>query len=134
MDECDMIELSGTDLVLYLKFLKMSAYMFLLLTVINCAIMIPIYATGHPLGGQPDNIDLTKVTIINALGSTTKVWISMAFVYVNSAAAYFMIYMFWRTTQKFSFYSYKSSTTFTKTDISLHTILIRNIPRHLEPK
>lgn len=129
-----MIELSGTDLVLYLKYLKMSAYLFLLLSVINCAIMIPIFATGHPLQGLPDNIDLSKVTVVNALGSDSKVWVAFVFVYVNSAAAYLMIYLFWRTTQRFSFYNYKSSTNFTKTDISLHTLLIRNIPRNIDPQ
>jgi hypothetical protein len=95
--------------------------------------MIPIYATGHPLDGHPEYIDLSKVTIVNALGIPAKVWVAFAFVYINSAAAYFMIYLFWKQTQKYSFYNYKSSTNFTKTDISLHTILIRNIPKNLEP-
>jgi len=46
--EEDLTELQGTDLTLYLKFLKTCAIIFLVLTVLNSLGMIPLYITGEP--------------------------------------------------------------------------------------
>ena len=105
MDEPDMIELAGSDFTLYLKFLKFTAIMFLLLSLINCAILIPIYATGKPRENEVV-INLSKITILNIFGSREKVWVSFGFVYINSIAAYIIVYLFWKSTQRLSFHNY----------------------------
>lgn len=89
--EEDLIELSGADFALYLKFLKSQAIMFLVLSIINCAILIPIYYKGYP---QPNEIvlDFSKTSIINILGTPSRVWVAFAFVFINSIAAYIIVY------------------------------------------
>ena len=46
LDENTMVRLMGVDLVLYLKFLKNQAVMFLLLFAINFTILVPLYYSG----------------------------------------------------------------------------------------
>jgi Late exocytosis, associated with Golgi transport len=46
----DLKVISGTDGALYIIFLRYSAKLFAVITLINLIIVIPIYATGSPVG------------------------------------------------------------------------------------
>ncbi|MFO0117987.1 MAG: hypothetical protein ACK521_10385 [bacterium] len=41
--------MNGTDYTLYLVYLRYAGWVCLILTLINCAVMIPIYASGKPM-------------------------------------------------------------------------------------
>ena len=46
--ESDMIQLVGTDFTLFTKYLKYNAMMFAVMTILNFAILLPVYLTGSP--------------------------------------------------------------------------------------
>ena len=48
MKDHDLKEICGTDVALYIVFLRLSAKFFAWLTVFNCAVLIPLYVTGYP--------------------------------------------------------------------------------------
>ena len=53
----DINKFIGTDYALVMKYLKMNGILFLVSTVINCIVLIPTYATGHPLNNQSVDSD-----------------------------------------------------------------------------
>lgn len=48
MKDNDLKEICGTDVALYIVFLRLSAKFFAWLTVFNCAVLIPLYILGYP--------------------------------------------------------------------------------------
>jgi hypothetical protein len=44
----DLKLICGTDVALYIVFLRLSAKFFAWITVFNCAVLIPIYIMGYP--------------------------------------------------------------------------------------
>lgn len=58
---------------------------------------MPVYANGDPLKGE-ETLSFSKITIINVLGSPSKIWLAFGFVILNSIAAYLVVYRFWKET------------------------------------
>lgn len=42
-------KMNGTDYTLYLVYLRYAGWVCLILTLVNCSLMIPIYASGKPM-------------------------------------------------------------------------------------
>jgi hypothetical protein len=47
-----LLEINGIDYTLYLVMLRYFAVFCAVLTFFNCAVMVPVYMTGHPVGGK----------------------------------------------------------------------------------
>lgn len=45
----DLIQLNGVDYTLYLVYLRYAATLFTAITLFNCLVMIPVYASGKPI-------------------------------------------------------------------------------------
>jgi hypothetical protein len=54
IDDKMLLELNGSDYTLYLIFIKHSIGVFLALTAFALVFLYPIYASGDPDGGTPD--------------------------------------------------------------------------------
>ena len=48
LDDDDIQKMNGTDYTLYLVYLRFAAWVCLVITIINCLIMMPLYASGKP--------------------------------------------------------------------------------------
>lgn len=75
------------------------SYFFLVLVIINCATLIPIYATADP---EEKVITLAETTVINVWLSEWRVWIAFVFILINAALAYALAFKFWRATLVYS--------------------------------
>ena len=132
--EEDMIQLSGTDLVLYLKFQKNNSYLFLILMILNCSVLLPIYITGDPDYSNGIIVgDLDKLTIINVSAQRWKLWVSFSFVIINTLISYLMLFRFWQRTLQWSKKCVRTTEEYTEKDISTHSILIYGLPTWLKP-
>jgi hypothetical protein len=118
--------------VLYLKFQKYACLMFFVLMLINCGFLIPLYYSGQPLEGQHLS-SLSELTILNLFGTQNKVWYSFASVFINSVGAYIIIYKFWKGTVELKIKRHEMHVKFTQREISKHTIMIKGIPKSLDP-
>lgn len=106
--------------------------MYFILMLVNCGFLIPLYYTGQPLPNQSIS-PLSELTILNLFGLQNKVWYAFASVFINSAGAYFIIYKFWKGTVELRTKRNESQIKFTQREISKHTILIKGIPKTLNP-
>jgi len=45
----DLIQLNGVDYTLYLVYLRYAAMLFAAVTLFNCLVIMPVYASGEPI-------------------------------------------------------------------------------------
>jgi ABC-type sulfate transport system permease component len=95
VNEEDLQELQGTDLVLYMKFTKYLAFLFFGLMCLNLLVLLPTYATGTPAASYQVS-DFTKLTVVNVTASARRIWASFALTLVNGLLALYTVYRFWR--------------------------------------
>lgn len=74
IDDKMLLELNGSDYTLYLIFIKHSIGVFLALTAFALVFLYPIYASGDPDGGTPDQFQdkMNKLTIGNVSANDGK--------------------------------------------------------------
>ena len=109
----DMKIISGTDGALYVMFLRFVSLLFLVLTVVNCIFIIPIYISGDPSPKQLAALyqqnqtyyDLYKVTVINISDNGTKVAGTFSLiVLLTSTMSFFFTFLYWK---KATFWKYR---------------------------
>lgn len=98
MNEDDLIELQGTDLVLYMKFVRYLSYLFLGLMILNISVLLPVYTTGIARGDLHIS-QFSVLTIVNASASDFRVWVTFVFILINSLAALYLLYRFINTSK-----------------------------------
>jgi len=135
MSDHDLQTISGADCVLYLKFQKYTFYLFGLLSLLNCASLIPIYTTGNPKPSEADYLsDLGRLTVLNITDSKAKIWAVFSFIILNTVVTYVFLYKFWRLTQSFAHSRHSHDHSLTQKDVALHTIFVRGIPEGINPR
>jgi len=68
----DLVQLNGVDYTLYLVYLRYAATLFAAITLFNCLVMMPVYASGDPTVNQFMNYTestLNDVTVLNITAS-----------------------------------------------------------------
>ena len=68
----DLVQLNGVDYTLYLVYLRYAATLFAAITLFNCLVMMPVYASGEPIVNQYLNYTdstLNEVTVLNITAS-----------------------------------------------------------------
>lgn len=88
--------MQGTDLVLYIKFVKYQAYLFFVLMMLDVSVLIPTYLTGHPKDDAQIS-DFSKLTIVKSSADSPRIWVSFIFVFLNSVIALLGVYKYWIT-------------------------------------
>lgn len=135
----DLKLICGTDVALYIVFLRLSAKFFAWLTVFNCAILIPIYLTGYPetqadvqdINGDTSLVAL--ITIMNITGHKEKVTIVyflMTSFYVF--AAFIFMYFYWRRSLEWRYKKHSHKDKFMDHDIALHSIMVTNLEKDVD--
>jgi len=83
IEEQELVEKIGLDAVIFLRFLRMLRNIFLILTIIGCAILIPINVVGgHDLYSQWRNIaTLMKFTPQYIFGQKFWAYVALAYVF-----------------------------------------------------
>jgi Late exocytosis, associated with Golgi transport len=66
VDEEDLQELQGTDLVIYMKFMKYMAYLFGIIMCLNLVVLMPVYSAKlqKPAGSQIHISDYSLLAIL----------------------------------------------------------------------
>ena len=130
----DLKLICGTDVALYIVFLRLSAKFFAILTILNCAIFMPIYITGYPANendvkdkeGRTSLISL--ITIINITGYKEKVmaiYVLMTSIYVLCVFGF--MYFYWKRSVEWRYKKHSHKDKFMDHDIALHSIMITNL-------
>ena len=132
--EEDLQELQGTDLVLYMKFLKYMSYYFLLIMSLTLIFLVPIYVTGR---ASPDykTSDFTALTAINVTGTTDRLWAAFLLVVSVSLLGFYLVHRYQVVSMKLKLKGQPSRTKISEKDIALHTVFVKGFPRdvnHLE--
>lgn len=130
-----MEKMNGIDYTLYLVYLRYAGWLCLILTIINCVTMIPIYASGKPKNvddwRQQNKSSMNNLTILNITDSEYK----FDFVYLYtiifvSGFAYCMI-IFYR--KKYDFYKTKYDPQLDKFDdiaVARYSLLVSHLPKN----
>lgn len=132
LNEEDLQELQGTDLVLYMKFIRYISYLFVVLMIANLTILLPTYLTGTPLPYFHIS-DFSVLTTVNASGSTIRIWVAFVMVVLNAAAALYAIKSFWQASLYLKQHRLINTQKLTEKDMALHSVLVRGLPRELDP-
>ncbi len=119
-------------------FNRYAALFFGVVSLFNCLVMIPIYATGDPSDpallrdeSSRQVIQLLLITIANATGNSAKV--AAAFI-MNTAlyttACLIFIYFYWKRSLSWRFHDLPKEAKFREADVALHAIWVTNIPEN----
>ena len=80
LDDNKLQEINGTDYTLYLVFLRYSAFLCAVITMFNCVLMIPLYASGSPSEIDQKIIDdgtkMNVLTVLNISARDTKMMVA----------------------------------------------------------
>ena len=123
----------GTDYTLYLIFLRMAAFLLLIITIFNGFIMVPLYTTGDPMPSDDYNLvdgmsKMNAATILNITGSDKK----MIFAYICAIVVIpsFAFAMIYRFRQKY--YHWKKRVDpmneFSDIDMTSYAVEVSNLP------
>lgn len=91
--EEDLQDLQGTDLVLYLKFLKYMSYYFLLIMSLTLVFLVPIYVTGTASQDYKTS-DFTALTAINVTGTSERLWAPFILVVSVSLLGFYLVHCY----------------------------------------
>jgi hypothetical protein len=139
MKDHDLKEICGTDVALYIVFLRLSAKFFAWVTVFNCAVLIPLYILGYPerpsevqdINGNTSLVSL--ITMMNVTGNTNKViiiyFIMNAFYVI---ASFIFMYFYWRRSLEWRYKKHSHKESFHDHDIALHSIMITNLNKQID--
>jgi len=68
-----LVEITGVDYALYLVFLRYAAVLCLVLTMVNCFVLVPIYASGDPVAQEGLQwSSMNVLTLLNITGNNHK--------------------------------------------------------------
>jgi hypothetical protein len=112
------------DAYIYIFYLRMSAYFFAILTVLNSACLV-IYLYVDPEHDR-DLSYLQRLTILSMYNSKTKIMCIYVMTIINSIAGYIFLYLFMKIFQKTEFQDYKED--YGDIDVSKTTVMVHNIP------
>jgi hypothetical protein len=115
------------DAYIYIFYLRMSAYFFAILTVLNSACLV-IYLYVDPEHDR-DLSYLQKLTILSMYNSKTKIMCIYVMTIINSIAGYIFLYLFMKIFQKTEFQDYKED--YGDIDVSKTTVMVHNIPHRM---
>jgi len=125
-DELQLVEKIGLDAVVFLRFIRMLRNIFLLLTVVGCAVLIPINVVGgHKLYSQWSNVaTLMKFTPQYIFGQ--RFWAYVGLAYLLQGVVFFFIWWNYKAVLRlrlahFNGYDYQTS-------LHARTLLITHIP------
>lgn len=126
-------------MVLYMKFTKYMGLLFMILMALNMCILLPIYVTAKstPSNAIDSISDFSVLTVANAKESSTRIWASFVFVVVNSAICLAFVHRFWRNSVQLKHRNIvltQSRAILSEKDIALHTVMVRGLPRDLNPR
>lgn len=114
---------------LYLYFQRLTAYFFLVLSIISILFLIPLYLIRFDKSETIVN-SILKPTVANAYDNPFKLWIVLACSLLYTMFAYFFLYTFTKKIASIRS-SHKHVDNSFDTDIPLHTIHIRGINQNL---
>lgn len=132
ISESDINKFIGTDFAIVATYIKINAILFLIISLLACSVLLPLYLSGDPL---PIDYFLKSgtfqdITMMNIMGLPNKLWVSFVIMLINTALTYFSMYKFWQQSSEYQF-TYNDKVNISVGDIQLHTILIRNIPTYI---
>lgn len=107
----DLKLISGADAALYVIFNRYAAIFFFCMTLFNCAILIPFYATGDPSSPElirdpntKQDITLLLLTVLNASGNMNKlVAVYVLILGLYTGATLFFMFLYWKRSLSWRF-------------------------------
>lgn len=96
IDERYLLKLCNTDGYFYLLFLRKSANMFFLMSLLGCSLIIPVF---YMEGDTSDLVEVTKeeslflqISMANSMNNTSVLWFVLAVTFTFAILAYFLLY------------------------------------------
>lgn len=135
-----MRRICGTDTALYLVFMRMASNFFIVVTIINCLLLLPIYVLGNPdpvilkekLGYKKELSQIEKLSLANISGGTYGVF--FAFIITMSyfcVGATYLLYKYWRIATKWRYNQHDHAQIFNDNDIATHSIFLTGFPKKI---
>jgi hypothetical protein len=125
--------MNGNDYTLYLVFLRYSAYLCLIITLMNLGLMIPIYASGDPMPDdnylEQNQSSMNRFTILNITASHNKFDFIYGFTMLGiSVLVYALVIL-----MKFKYERYKKKVDphmddFDDMNIARYSLFVRGLP------
>jgi hypothetical protein len=93
-----MVYLQGTDLVLYMKYLKYMCYLFGLLMLLNLPILLPYYSSEVD---YDRGFHISDYSILSLMDSpSSRFWLPFVIVVINSMLGFAAVYAFWQVSMQ----------------------------------
>jgi Late exocytosis, associated with Golgi transport len=123
----------GTDGALYLIFMRFGAKFFSIVTMMNLLIVIPIYAFGDNTGQEMYNhhgelVLVRLLSLLNIKHDDSKVAIVFTFnMFFYTLMTLYLMKTYWYKSYNWRHKEHSHTIKFLDYDISMHSIMIKNI-------
>jgi hypothetical protein len=101
ISEKEMYAVCGDiDTYIYMLFLRMASYLMLILMILNCCVLIPLYSLEgttaetyiDPTNGMPDLTSIQQLSVANAINQQWITGLSLGFAVINVLLVFGMIF------------------------------------------
>lgn len=138
IDEMQIRQTCGTDVALYLTYLRYCAILFgisktpnshltFIVALCSCLVLLPIYILNFNSEEVQITSFLERLTLISVQGKYYSVWIVFFFTVVYSLMGHMLIYFFEEKRKSWKVDIKEDPTELTESEISLHSVLLRGI-------
>lgn len=133
MDDNQLREICGPDYALYLVFLRFTSVLLFVITLFNCVVMVPLYATGEPMASDDFHIvagmsKMNAATVLNITARHDK----MIFAYICAVVVIPLLPLFMIFKFRQKYYGWKRRMNpmkeFLDVEIASFAIEVRNLP------
>ena len=124
MTDGEVLETSGLDALMLIKFFEMAATLFVALTVLGLGILLPVNFTSH--GDVSDSFD--QLSMANIPQGSRRFWAHLLIGYLFSAAFYYLAWHTWRSYLNLR-HQFLARWTLLGGN---HTLLVHNLPAELQ--
>jgi hypothetical protein len=107
--------------------------------ILNLSILLPIYGTNRE-NGWATTTTTTTISDLSVLSITSfdttldkKVWAAFTFIVLNGLLSIALVYSFWKASLMLKCNSTYSQKRLSEKDVALHSVLVRNLARELNP-
>lgn len=119
----------GLDMVIHLKFLKYSFWLFTILTILSCGALLPTYIRGENAGrpnSDPQYVGgLDQLTYSNLKEKSTKLWVPFISVFVFSVLVWIFMIKFWRKSMQLNSMVNRENL------VNSTSIMVENLPKDI---